>query len=137
LDRTNSVIKEALNRIDRLDSDADIKRFRRALKYAVHGDGNLPPKIYSPEKIAELTGISLESQFEMWILLDRKRAIQFLESLDRRVRPEGFRKKLSASNYRSVHGRKRPARVANSYVFTHLEIMRIVNETRILVIPSS
>jgi hypothetical protein len=138
LDRVNSLIKkQALRRILDLDSEADIRRFRRALKYSVQGDGNLPPAVYSPERIADETGISIESQYEMWILLDRIRAISFLESLGRNVPPESFRKKLSATNHKKVIGRRRPARVGNSFVFTYLEILRIVGETRILVINGS
>ena len=135
MDRINSLIKkEALEKISKLDSEADIRRFRRALKYSAQGDGNLPPTVYSPAKIADQTGISIESQYEMWILLDRIRAVAFLDSLGRTVPPESFRKKLSAANYKKVTGRQRPARVGNSYVFTYLEILRIVGETRILLI---
>lgn len=104
MDRVNSLIKkEALGRIYGLDSEADVRRFKRALKYSAQGDGNLPPEVYSAERIKDETGITIESQYEMWILLDRSRAVEFLKTLGRNVPPESFRKKLSASNWIDVN----------------------------------
>lgn len=131
----NRVIHNALKKIKKLDTAADRRRFLRALRYAVRGDGGMPPKVLAPQEIYKQTQIPIESQFENWILLDRLRAIDFLSSLGRSIPPEGFRKKLSARNYKSVCGRSQPARVGNSFVFTYLEILQIANETRILEIP--
>lgn len=138
MDRVNPFIKKhALGKISKLDSEADVRRFKRALKYSVQGDGNLPPTLYGPARISDETGVSIESQYEMGIVLDRILAIDFLKSLGLNVRPESFRKKMSAANYKKHTGRQRPARRGNSYVFTYLEILNIVGEKRILVINGS
>ncbi len=70
-----------------------------------------------------MTGIEVHIQYKFHIVLDRKRALEFLASLQSEPSPEAFRKKLSAANYQKKFGKKGPSRVRNSYVFTYRQIL--------------
>jgi len=133
--KVNRIIAKAIRRIDNIEGKGNRRRFRKALEYAVLGNGNTPPKIYCPEEISVNTGISVESQYENWIVLDFERSVDFLKSLKCRVKPQAFRKKLSASNYQNLLCKDAPGKVGNRFVFTHLEILRIADEMSTLELP--
>jgi hypothetical protein len=131
----NPWIKKSIQKIGGLSSEGDRRRFLRALRYAVHGDGSAPPKVYTPREIEHLTKINISTQHRFYIALDRQKASRFLASLNSKPSPEAFRKRLSAENYKKKFKKGSPARVGNSFVFTHQEILSLEELTFTIEVP--
>lgn len=119
-----NIVSKAVQLITKMESGADQKRYFRALRYALEGDGKTPPSIHSPGKIVEMTRIPIQTLYNYWIVLDRPRAIELLKCLNSEPRHEAFRKRLSEENCRKILKRK-SERLRNSFVFTHQEILKI------------
>ena len=112
-------------------TEADRRKFLRALRYSVDGDGQTPPSVWSPHDIEGTTGISIPEQFDFRILLDRHRAVEFLRSLRYEPKLHSFRKRLGVNHWQAEHlfPDRKIAAVGNSYVFTFLEILKIEQRT--------
>jgi hypothetical protein len=131
LRRLNSILAAAVERIMAHDSEADRRKFLRALRYSVDGDGGTPPKVFSPHDIETETGISISEQFDFHVVIDRHRAIEFLRSLRYEPKAHSFRKRLGKNHWKKkeLFPVRKVALVGNSYVFTYLEILRIERRT--------
>jgi len=90
----------------------------------VSGDEEEPPQSYSPEEIAKLTGVALHVQFDFFIIVSKKVALEFLDGLNYSAKKAAFKKKVNGERYRNAFG-KEPSRVANRLVFSYLEIMQL------------
>jgi hypothetical protein len=127
----NRIVKKAVDKIRKLqlDDPSDKERYFRGLEYSVRGAGGTPPKVVSPHQIVEWTSIPLKSQFDFWIVLDKRRAFSLLRSLGRSTSLASLQKILSPKNYRNKLDIKyKPAKVGNSLVFTYLEVLRIADD---------
>lgn len=121
--RINPLIAKAQEKIGRL-ADADRRRFSRALKYSVAGNGKEPPKAYDSNEVHELTGVAPHVQLEFHIVVTKKMALEFLEGLNYSPKRAAFKKRVNEKRYKQFFG-KDPCRVSNKLVFSYLEIMHM------------
>jgi hypothetical protein len=129
--RLNRTVMLAVKRIMEHESETDRRKFLRALRYSIDGDGRTPPKILSPHDIEAETGIAIPEQFDFHIVLDRQRATEFLRTLRYDLKEHALRKKLGQAHWNStdLFPKRKVALVRNSYVFTYLEILKIEKRT--------
>ena len=123
------MIDNVLKRIKKLP-EGDKRKFFRALKYSVHGDGDTPPKVYSPSEIEDTTDIPIPMLYNYGIITDKRKAIEFLESLNYDVSISGFRKRTTEKKYKRTFSTRKTHKFGNKLVFTYLEIL-VLEDLRI------
>jgi len=116
--------KDSVEKINALPQ-ADRRRFLRALRYSLHGDGDEPPKLMSPAAIEEETSISVEHQYRYGIVIDKRTAVQFLAQHNYIVSEPAYRKQTTAEKYKKIFDSPNANFAGNKLVFTFLEVLYI------------
>ncbi|MCB2213475.1 hypothetical protein KQI52_15270 [bacterium] len=119
-------IENAVERIQLLPQQ-DQKRYFRALRFSLLGDGDRPPQPISGNQIKQATSIPVDIQHKYGILLDKRQAHEYLRENGLLLGWPLFRKSVAEPNYTSKF-QKPVTRGPNRLILlTYLETILFTN----------